>query len=60
VWIAGVLELVAFATTAWLLSCLVDWCYRTAPGEPPAPPRPDEAGMPDAAHRTPIGTIMGA
>ena len=47
------LPIVAFLVTAWLLSRLVDSCYRRATG-------PDETLMQDEPHPAPIGSIMGA
>jgi hypothetical protein len=47
------LPIVAMLVTAWLLSRLVDVCYRRATG-------PDETLMPDDAHPAVLGTIMEA
>ena len=46
-----VLLIVAILVTAWLLSRLVDGCYRRATG-------PDETLMHDDPHPAAIGTIM--
>jgi hypothetical protein len=47
------LPIVAFLVTAWLLSRLVDRCYRRGAG-------PDETLMQDEPQPAPIGSIMGA